>query len=140
MSTGPETFKRGSTMPYAAPEFLNEKLKVDEKSDAWSFGMLLYELFEGRPPIHYLKLLNAEVLKNLPKFTPILYKKQGGSGALLIDQKIRELAGKLLNYDPKKRPNLSKVEKALFRLTEYLDELTATDSFTNNTPTPLQQI
>ena len=100
-------------MPYAAPEFVNEKEGVTEKSDGWSFGMLLYELFEGRPPVNYLKSMNAEVVKNLPKFTPLLYNRHGGGGALLINRKVRELVGLLLKYDAKQRLNLANVEKVL---------------------------
>lgn len=115
-SSHPENFKRGSTMPYAAPEFFNEKLPVSDKSDSWSFGMLLYELLEGRPSAFYLKQLNAEYLKNLPKFSPLLLNRQNGSGVLFIHQKLRELVAKLLSYDPKGRPSLAYVERVLCRL------------------------
>jgi serine/threonine protein kinase len=88
-------------MPYAAPEFVTDKLPISEKSDGWSIGMLLYELYEGRLSVHYLKNLNGDVLKNLSKFNPILYNRQGGGGVLLITRKLREIVGKLLSVNPK---------------------------------------
>lgn len=75
-------------MPYAAPEFVADK-PVDESSDGWSFGMLMYELFEGKPPVHFVKMLNAEVVKNMPKFQPLLFHRHGGGGMNLISRKIR---------------------------------------------------
>lgn len=107
---------------------MNDKLPVNQKSDGWSFGMLMYEIFEGRPPVHYLKLLNGDVVKNLPKFTPIFQNRPNQSGAMLIHRKVRELAGMLLTYDNAKRPNLLNVEKILCRLSKYLDDLIAIDA------------
>lgn len=53
---------------YIAPEILGiGPLNYTKKVDVWSFGIIIYELFAGRPPFY---------ADNLPKLKPkILHSK-----------------------------------------------------------------
>jgi calcium-dependent protein kinase len=43
------------TLPYMAPEVLNQKIKYDAGCDVWSLGIVCYELCSGRRPFDWHK-------------------------------------------------------------------------------------
>ena len=69
--------------------------------DAWSFGMLLYELaagkgyFDGYNPMQITKMLRAGLEVNLDKVD--------------VDTKLKDLIGQCLQLDPKKRPSMTRI-------------------------------
>ena len=91
---------------YMAPEMLL-KNEYDQHLDIWCLGVLIYELLSGEPPFNVpqnLDKLDAQAVltKNIlelglefPKWFPTLAK---------------DLLEKMLNKDPKKRPNILEVE------------------------------
>ena len=90
------------------PEFAIEFLQgrgcdfvLDYSYDVWSYGMLLYELSVGQP---YFSAKNpGAITKALrsPNFEANLDKVK--------DDKLRDLVGQCLRYDPKKRPGVPQI-------------------------------
>jgi hypothetical protein len=55
-------------MPYSPVEFhsldsINEKILPKPSSDVWSLGIILYELFNCRMPIKYIRFMHRDVIK-----------------------------------------------------------------------------
>lgn len=55
-------------MPYSPVEFhsldnMNEKILPKPSSDVWSLGIILYELFNCRMPIKYIRFMHRDVIK-----------------------------------------------------------------------------
>lgn len=104
------------TFGYSAPEYLQTG-RLTAKSDIWSYGVVLYELITGRPPIDH----------NLPKSEQRMldwvrpYIADPRRFKLIIDPRIREqcsvksayrlsiIANKCLSRVPKNRPKMSQV-------------------------------
>lgn len=86
---------------YFSPEVCEER-KYDEKSDIWSFGVLLYEMCALEPPFiatNQIALAN-KIVHNKPKELPLHYSSE-----------IRFLINKMLEKEPFKRPSTSQIMK-----------------------------
>lgn len=86
------------TLDYLPPEMVEGKMH-DEKVDLWSLGILCYEFLVGKPPFEaeghtetYIRISKGDVR----------YPSHVSPGA-------RDLIGRLLQKDPKKRITLDKV-------------------------------
>ena len=94
------------TPQYMSPEQISGK-KVDERSDIFSFGVLMYEILTGDLPFkgeNYIALLNAIVNKE-PEFPPE------------FPFQLKEIIHKCLKKEPSKRfSNFSEIKKILKKI------------------------
>ncbi|XP_065212122.1 SCY1-like protein 2 [Planococcus citri] len=95
-------------LDYLAPESaLSGKLLVF--SDVFSFGMLIYTLYNRGLPFHYSNNNWTTYNQNLSKF-----KQISNSDLLTIPQEIREIVKLMLNYMPQLRPKIQDFLKSEF--------------------------
>jgi len=118
-----KTFKTGDPIKWAAPETFKPipgkdvfKGRVSERSDRWSFGIVLYELFDLCRNQPYPDLNNASVkgmlgeMQDMDKFLPLDDAPEG----------IRDLMKDLLSYDSQARPEFPVCEARLGKIYEKL--------------------
>ncbi len=101
--------KLKGTLSHIAPEVLKNK-KVDERTDFYSLGIVLYELITGRLPFleeDPIKLLSAH-LQEKP-VAPIKLNPR-------IPPSLNHLVLKLLEKSPQDRPSSSQLKKNLYSL------------------------
>lgn len=108
------------TYGYAAPDYV-ETGHLTNKSDVWSFGVVLYEIITGRRsldknrPRSEAKLLDW--VKQFPadsrRFNMIIDPKLGNQYSLSAARKIAKLADNCLSKNPKERPMMSEVVESL---------------------------
>ncbi len=53
-----ESIKQAGTPAYAAPEQIDKHQDIDQRSDIFSFGLILLEMFTGSPDVNNLKKVN----------------------------------------------------------------------------------
>ncbi|KAN0114729.1 hypothetical protein V8E51_004273 [Hyaloscypha variabilis] len=91
--------QKHTTMQYRSPEMIDvyRKLPIDEKSDIWALGVLLYKLCYYTTPFEaqgQLAILNASFkFPNYPVFS----------------DKLKKLIASMLKENPKSRPNIYQV-------------------------------
>ncbi|GAM88268.1 hypothetical protein ANO11243_063010 [Dothideomycetidae sp. 11243] len=94
-----DDIQRHTTMQYRSPEMVDvwRKLPIDEKSDIWALGVLLYKLCYYTTPfeeVGQMAILNAKFkFPHHPQFS----------------HRLRALIGAMLKEDPRKRPNIYQV-------------------------------
>lgn len=98
---------RSGTPPYMSPEQLRGGV-IDEKSDVFSLGLVLYEVFTGR------RLLEA---RSLPELTQLHRLLGEDSSRLLdragLDRDVESTILRCLQAEPAKRPSVLAVAAAL---------------------------
>lgn len=88
--------QRHTTMQYRSPEMVDvyRRLPIDEKSDIWALGVLLYKLCYYTTPfedVGQMAILNASFkYPSYPAFSP----------------RLKKLIGWMLRESPKERPNI----------------------------------
>ncbi|MCH2365870.1 MAG: sigma 54-interacting transcriptional regulator [Planctomycetes bacterium] len=92
-TTGTESRELSGTIEYLAPEILEGGASTAQ-GDLYSFGIILYEIFQGRPPFHGKRA--EKIIRGHLKDTPAELDA--------IAEPYRELAQELLEKDPKARP------------------------------------
>jgi serine/threonine protein kinase/Tfp pilus assembly protein PilF len=103
----------GGTLPYMAPEHLRaadpqkgeEPPEVDERSDLFSFGVILYELLSGRHPFGPMSLKQSfrearACLLERQKQGPQPLRESNRQ----VDWQLAQLVESCLAYDPANRP------------------------------------
>ena len=92
--------------PYwMAPEVIvkpENESSYDSRADIWSFGITLYELFKGNPPLVHLPPTKAIIL--IPQSMPPRLLDQTRSG-------LKEIVNDCLHDDPLQRPTASNLRK-----------------------------
>ncbi|KAI1268293.1 kinase-like protein [Xylariaceae sp. FL1019] len=94
-----EDVQRHTTMQYRSPEMVDvyRKLPIDEKSDIWALGVLLYKLCYYTTPFEdqgQLAILNAS------------YRFPGYP---VFSERLKQLIASMLREAPKSRPNIYQV-------------------------------
>ncbi|KAI3743435.1 hypothetical protein L1987_61144 [Smallanthus sonchifolius] len=103
------------TMTYAAPEYI-ETGHLSTKCDVWSYGVFLYELITGRPPLDRSRPRNEKKLLewvkpylDVKRLKLIIDSRLEGKYSIKSAQKLSFIASRCLRKDPKSRPNMSEV-------------------------------
>jgi serine/threonine protein kinase len=89
-------------LPYVAPEILRGK-KYTQESDIYSFGIIMYEVFNGLPPYHDMAHEEFLAIKICQGLRPTFNIK--------IPQSIEDIAKQCVNADPSKRPTAEYLKK-----------------------------
>lgn len=99
----PVDFSPEACPPEFATAFISGQglsFKLDYSYDMWSYGMMLFELTTGRP--YFDGKTPAQITMGLQyEFEPDL--------SAVNDDKLRDLIGQCLRYDPKKRPGVAQL-------------------------------
>lgn len=80
--------------------------------DIYSIGVIMYEIYYGKPPFNYYSLINNK--DNISEEEYIRKLEKGIDDSFFdkeIDNDLKELIIKCMAVDPKKRPNISEIEK-----------------------------
>lgn len=120
-----EDVQKHTTMQYRSPEMIDvyRKQPIDEKSDIWALGVLLYKLCYYTTPFEeqgQMAILNASFkYPGYPHFTDRL-KKLIGKGAFASTSTTLTVTAMMLQEKPHLRPNIYQVvrEMCLMRGTE----------------------
>ncbi|KAL8044314.1 hypothetical protein ABFX02_08G038800 [Erythranthe guttata] len=119
------------TFGYLSPEYASTG-KLTEKSDVFSFGVVLLELITGRKPVDSSRPLGDESLVEWarPLLTQALEREQFGE---IVDHKLKdnfvpsemfrmiEAAAACVRHHATKRPKMSQVVRALDSMDELAD-------------------
>ncbi|KAJ6828305.1 putative serine/threonine-protein kinase PBL19 [Iris pallida] len=113
------------TIGYAAPEYMQTG-HLTAKSDIWSYGVVLYELITGRPPIDRnrprgeQKLLEwvRPYISDLKKFRMIIDPRLDVGHAIKSATKLSTIANRCLVGRPKSRPKMSEVLEMVEKLVQ----------------------
>ncbi|MCL7050407.1 hypothetical protein MKW94_027675, partial [Papaver nudicaule] len=122
------------TYGYAAPEYLATG-HLTARSDVYSFGVVLLEMLSGRRAVdknrpsgeHNLVEWAKPYLNSKRKIFRVLDTRLEGQYSLGGAQKAANLALQCLSSEPKFRPNMDEVVKALEQLQEAKDTKSSTE-------------
>lgn len=123
--------KRGAligTLGYISPEQLYNSNLVDNRSDIFSFGVMLYEMFTKKLPFDGENI--GEIIMNIMTATPLPPSKYN----INIHPTLEKMIMKCLDKDPEKRYNKFKEissELMLLKLSEATGDLNLNDSIFN---------
>jgi serine/threonine protein kinase len=92
------TYLGAGTLPYMSPEQLTGESTIDSKSDIYSFGCVLFELFAGHPPFLDAspdKIAMMHMSENPPRLIPFVPD---------VSQRLENLVRMCLAKNPNQRP------------------------------------
>ncbi len=80
------------TLPYMSPEQIGNSADVDERTDIWAVGMILYELLLGRHPLDPLSAEQIESMTDLDAAIPSAAERLPHIGTLgpIIDRCLKK--------------------------------------------------
>lgn len=103
---------RGLTVPYSAPEQINDNY-ADEKTDSYQIGLLLYELLTGINPFNEgTRREIEEKIRNLKPDKPSA-----------LNRKIKpldDIITRCLEKNPDKRPDIREIRETLYEFHEKI--------------------
>ncbi|KAG6467943.1 hypothetical protein ZIOFF_072508 [Zingiber officinale] len=107
------------THGHATPDYI-ETGHLATKSDAWSFGVVRFEILTGRRSLEQKKPPNEQKLrKEFPvetrKFSMIMDTKLRGNFSLDVAREVARLANRCVFKNPKECPTMDEVVKCLKR-------------------------
>ena len=114
------------TIEYAPPEILQGDLRLlSKKSDIYSFGILIWEVFTERRPFenHGMDLMDLSQLIIEENLTPLKEKLENGEIKEIEYLKetpieIKELVNKCLSKNVEERPEISELIEILLKIQE----------------------
>jgi eukaryotic-like serine/threonine-protein kinase len=99
------------TINYLAPELLVSALRADERTDIFSLGVVLFEMFAGRPPLVARDL--TELLRMQNEYRPPNLRATRPE----LPSSLSSLVGRMLFKEPLRRPqSMGEVFEQLVRL------------------------
>jgi tRNA A-37 threonylcarbamoyl transferase component Bud32 len=102
-----------------SPESLKDRI-YSSKTDIYSFGILIYEVFAEKEPFAHLDLIGAATAIREHHKTPHLPRE--------TPEAIRELAKDCWKLQPNERPDMREVAERLAQFSEELDDDDASES------------
>jgi serine/threonine protein kinase len=102
------------TPTYMSPEQCRGATAIDEKTDGYALGVMLFEMLVGQPPFDGEgsgELIAMHIYEQPPKLSEV---------APSVPTSLAELTDALLNKDKQQRPDMSRVEQTLAELDEEL--------------------
>ncbi|KHJ94114.1 SH2 domain protein [Oesophagostomum dentatum] len=125
------TLEAARGMRWMAPESLRRPLKFSTKSDVWSFGVMMYEIFNcgvkpwpEEPPKKIATLIRKLHLPKMPDRTP---------------EDVKTLVSQIWVGDPAQRPTMKQICSTLFSVTRKYPPPPA-DKFTLNNIKGVQRL
>ncbi|KAJ0624605.1 putative protein kinase RLK-Pelle-RLCK-VIIa-2 family [Helianthus annuus] len=126
------TTKVAGPIEYTAPEFIQTG-HLTSMSDVWSYGVFLYELITGKPPLHRKLPKNKQSLLEWVKgyleskrFNQIVDPRLlEGNSPLESVKKLSVIADKCLSANPRRRPKMSKVLEMVNQLIQVPSQATS---------------
>eukprot|EP01099_Mayorella_cantabrigiensis_P005471 TRINITY_DN4414_c0_g1_i1.p1 TRINITY_DN4414_c0_g1~~TRINITY_DN4414_c0_g1_i1.p1 ORF type:complete len:266 (-),score=64.99 TRINITY_DN4414_c0_g1_i1:19-816(-) len=111
---GGEKRKRKIPIRWTAPEVLLDSSVANEKTDIWSFGIVMYEISVACHFLPYSNLPNTNVKKFVIGGNQVSLPSEG------VSPELSSLIKACLNYNPQFRPSFSSVHEQLRLLQESL--------------------
>ncbi|XVF33669.1 hypothetical protein REPUB_Repub17cG0187900 [Reevesia pubescens] len=117
------------TFGYAAPDYI-ETGHLTDKSDVWSFGVVLYEILTGRRSLERDRPKAEQILSDWVKlfpadskrFSSIMDPQLENQFSIGAAREIAKLADTCLLKSPKNRPKMSQVVERLKQIIQVSDE------------------
>ncbi|KAF8521128.1 kinase-like domain-containing protein, partial [Hysterangium stoloniferum] len=101
------TVSGGGSLPWRAPELVNENGDPTFQSDVYSFGMLVQEVMTGRPPY-------AE--RSLKQLVSAITNNEFPTSGTEVSNDLRQLLIKCWSAVPDNRPDIKQVAKEITRI------------------------
>lgn len=97
---------------YMSPEQLDKSKNCTTKSDVWSFGVILYEMYVGRRP--FAGQQAVEVIRSMQQYLGDEHRFEKYFG-MIRDEELREMIGRMLEIQPQLRPTMEEVSEFFFK-------------------------
>ena len=118
------------TPQYMSPEQL-QKEQLDQRTDLYAVGLLLYELLSGEPPYQSNSSLIPDSLRSMPSEVKVMWLHMNAKPApLAVPPLLWKLCESLLEKAPQDRPkNATEVISQLAKIIELIETIEYTKKF-----------